>query len=120
MASERKTTGKKTSTRRPPATTPLAREQQLVSAAVDLAEKQLQEGTASAQVLTHYLKLGSSREHLEQERLRQEVHLLEAKREAMAAAGRIEELYGEAIKAMRRYNGEATQEQLEEADVEND
>jgi hypothetical protein len=120
MASDRKSSSGNKRTRRPPATTPLAREQQLVSKAVDLAERQLEEGTASAQVLTHYLKLGSSREHLEQDRMRQEVALLKAKREAMASAARIEELYGEAIKAMRRYNGDESLQQSEEADVEDD
>lgn len=92
--------------KRRPATTPEARENQLVSLAVDLAEKQIKEGTVSSQVLTHYLKLGSSRERLEQERLRRENHLLEAKAEAMASAKRVEELYGQALKAMRNYSGQ--------------
>ena len=92
-------------TRRPPATTPEARENQLIAKAVDLAEKQLADGTASAQVITHYLKLGSSREKLEQERIANENKLLEAKREAMASAARIEELYSAAIGAMRAYGG---------------
>lgn len=92
--------------RRPPAKTPQAREQQLIAKAVDLAEKQLEDGTASAQVITHYVKLGSSREMLEQERMAQEVELMKAKREAMAAHGRIEELYETAIQAMRRYAGQ--------------
>lgn len=96
--------------RRPPATTPEARENQLISKAVDLAEKQLAEGTASAQVITHYLKLGSSREKLEQERLANENELLVAKREAMASAARVEELYSAAIDAMRAYAGHGQME----------
>ena len=44
-----------------PALTPEARENQMISLAVDLAEKQLMEGTASSQVITHYLKLGSTK-----------------------------------------------------------
>ena len=92
--------------RRPPATTPEARENQLISKAVDLAARQLDDGSASAQVITHFLKLGSSREKLEQERLEKENELLGAKKEAMAAAGRIEELYSEAIQAMRQYAGQ--------------
>lgn len=91
--------------RRPPAKTPEARERQLIAAAVDLAEKQILAGTASAQVITHYLKLGTSRESLEQEKLRRENILLEARSSAMASAERIEELYGKAIKAMREYGG---------------
>jgi hypothetical protein len=100
--------------RRKPATTPEGRENQLISSAVDLAEKQMQEGTASAQVITHYLKLGSSREKLEQERLANENALLVAKREAMASAARVEELYGAAIDAMRKYAGHDPLEKLQE------
>lgn len=92
--------------KRRPATTPDGRENQLVALAVDLAEKQIREGTVSSQVLTHYLKLGSSRERLEQERLRRENHLLAAKAEAMASAKRVEELYGKALNAMRTYAGQ--------------
>jgi hypothetical protein len=97
-------------TRRPPATTPEARENQLIAKAVDLAERQLADGTASAQVITHYLKLGSSREKLEQERISRENELLQAKREAMASAARVEELYTGAINAMRAYVGQSPME----------
>lgn len=71
-----------------------------------MAEKQLLEGTASPSVLTHYLKLGTSREQLEQERLRRENVVLEAKAEAYASNARIEELFGEAINAFRSYSGQ--------------
>lgn len=91
---------------RRPATTPEGRENQLISLAVDLAEKQLNEGTASAQVITHYLKLGSTREHLEQERLARENELLAARVEQLASAKRIEELYESALNAMRTYSGQ--------------
>lgn len=91
--------------RRPPATTPEARENQLIALAVDLAERQLADGTASAQVISHYLKLGSSREKLEQERIAQENELLKAKVEAMASQQKIEELYGKALAAMSAYSG---------------
>ncbi len=102
--------------KRPPATTPIGREHQLISKAVDLAEKQLEEGTASAQVISHYLKLGSSREKLEQERLTEDVALMQAKREAMASAQRVEELYSAAIDAMRRYAGHDPPAEVEEED----
>lgn len=88
-----------------PASSPEQRESQMVSLAIDLAEKQLEEGTASAQVITHYLKLGSSRERLEQEKIAKENELLETKREAMASAKRVEELYQLALDAMRSYAG---------------
>lgn len=93
--------------RRRPATTPVARENQLISLAVDLAEKQMREGSASAQVISHYLKLGSSREKLEQLRLEKENDLLDAKRDALASAQRVEELYTTALNAMRTYAGQA-------------
>lgn len=114
MAAKEKDISKSKKSRRPPATTPEGRENQLVAQATDLAEKQLREGTASAQVITHYLKLGSSREQLEQERLAQEVSLMKAKREAMASAARVEELYGAAIDAMRAYAGQDPLKKLEE------
>lgn len=91
--------------RRRPATTPEGRENQMVSLASDLAEEQLRSGTASAQVITHYLKLGSSRELLEQERLRGENALLAAKREAMESQQRMEDGYVRVIAALRSYNG---------------
>ena len=104
-------------TRRPAATTPEARENQLIAHAVDLAERQLIAGTASAQVQTFYLKLGSSREKLEQERLMRENELLAVKAEAMASAARVEELYKDALNAMRSYAG---QEPLELPDDDYD
>lgn len=93
-----------------PATTPEAREQQLVSLAVDLAEKQIEEGTASSQVITHFLKLGSTRERLEQARLENENLLLQEKVTSMASGRRIEELYESALNAMREYSGQDSEE----------
>lgn len=89
-----------------PATTPEEREHQLVSLAVDVAEKQMREGTASSQVITHFLKLGSTRERLEQERLHQENLLLEERIQTLASGRHVEELYTEAIQAMRAYSGQ--------------
>ena len=94
------------SRKRRPALSPEARENQLTSLAVDLAEKQLQEGTASSQVITHYLKLGSTKERLEKEKLEEENKLLRAKTENLQSQKRVEELYSEAIKAMRNYAGQ--------------
>lgn len=88
-----------------PALTPEARENQLISLAVDLAEKQLRNGTASSQVIAHYLKLGSTKVELEKEKLRKENKLLEAKTESIASAKRTEELYLNALNAMRTYSG---------------
>lgn len=88
-----------------PALTPEARENQMVALAVNLAEQQLRDGTASSQVITHYLKLGTMKEKLEREKLEKENELLRAKTEAIQSAKRIEELYADAIKAMQRYQG---------------
>jgi len=91
--------------KRAPATTPQGRENQLINYAIDLAEKQLKQGTASATVITHYLKLASSREQLEQQRLKYEGELLKAKTQSEANGSRQEELAKAAIKAMRGYQG---------------
>lgn len=88
-----------------PALTPEARENQLVSLAVDLAERQLLEGTASAQVITHYLKLGTTIARLEKEKLERENELLKVKAKAIESADRVEELYINALNAMRNYSG---------------
>ena len=99
---------------RRPATTDEDREAQLVSQAMDLAERQMQEGTASSQVITHFLKNGSTREKLEQDRLRREVELLQAKVDSMASAKRVEELYAAALDAMRSYAGQPIEMELED------
>lgn len=93
------------SPKRRPALTPEARENQLISMAVDLAEKQLAEGTASSQVITHFLKLGSTKEKIEKEILEKQKELISAKTDALQSQKRIEELYTDAIAAMRRYSG---------------
>lgn len=88
-----------------PAFNPESRENQLISLAVDLAEQQLREGTASSQVITHYLKLGSTKEKLEREKLIEENKLLRAKTKALEDAKEVKELYADALKAMRKYSG---------------
>lgn len=91
--------------RRAPATTPEARENQMIALAVDLAEKQLLKGTASSQVISHYLKLGSTKERLEKEILEKQKELITAKTEAIQSAKRVEDLYKNALDAMRSYSG---------------
>jgi hypothetical protein len=91
-----------------PALTPEARENQMISLAVDLAEQQLRDGTASSQVITHFLKLGSTNARLEKEKLEEENKLLRAKTEALESAKKVEALYAEAINAMKRYSGHAS------------
>lgn len=97
-----------------PATTLEGRENQVVSAAMDLAERQIKEGTASSQVITHFLKLGSTREQLEQERLQHENELTRVKIEAIESQKRVEELYKEALEAMRSYAGDIPESNVED------
>jgi len=104
MGAPKKAT-RKSNRRGAPATSVEARENQLISLAVDLASKQLSEGTASAQVITHYLRLGTTRERLEKEKLTQENKLLEARTKALQSAEKVEELYANALAAMRSYSG---------------
>ena len=88
-----------------PALTPEARENQMIFLATELAEQQLRDGTASSQVITHFLKLGSSKEKLEHEILKEQKKLISAKTESLESSKRIEELYANAITAMREYGG---------------
>ena len=106
MAKVKKTTSNPSRKMRP-ALTPEARENQLIALAVDLAEKQLMEGTASSQVITHYLKLGSTKERIEREILEKQKELIVAKTENLQSAKRIEELYTNALNAMKNYSGQA-------------
>ena len=115
----RKATPKSTTKRKtaPPAADPEAREKQLIALATNLAEKQLQEGTATAQVITHYLKLGSTREKLEQESLREKVKLDTAKTESLQSVKRVEELYTEAMQAFADYRGEQQEDTDDGQDI---
>lgn len=88
-----------------PALTPEAMENQAISLAMDLAIQQLQDGTASSQLITEFVKRGSTKAKLEKEILAEQKGLITAKKEALESAKRIEELYENAIKAMRDYSG---------------
>ena len=92
--------------RRPPATTPEARENQLIALAVNVVEDQLRNGTASSQVITHYLKLGTTREQLEKEKLSSENKLMKAKVEQLESSKGSEAMYSKALNAFRSYQGE--------------
>lgn len=98
-----------------PALTPEARENQLVSLAVDLAEKQLREGTASAQVITHYLKIGSTKERVEKEILEKQKELIEAKTQNLKSIENTEKLYANALKAFRGYSGHGEEDEDNES-----
>lgn len=114
MVMAKKTVAQTEVKRRPPAITVEAREEQLIALATNLAEKQLMEGTASSQVITHYLKLGSSKERLEKQLLAEQVKATEAKTEALKSAKRVEELYAGALKAMREYSGNSDEQDYQD------
>lgn len=115
MATRRVTNDEELRKKRAPSKTPEAREVQMISLATDLAEKQMREGTASSQVISHYLKLGTTRERLEQEKITHENELLKARKEAIESTKRTEELFKEALEAMRSYSG---QDPIEEVPVD--
>lgn len=104
MAKNSKSSGLN-SKRTRPALTPEAREIQMIGYAIDLAEQQLRDGTASSQVITHFLKLGTSRAELDKEKLRAEIEEKRAKVKAIESAEEIKDLYEKAISAMREYSG---------------
>lgn len=97
-----------------PGLTPESREDQLVALAINLAEQQLLDGTASSQVISHFLKIGSTKERIEREILKEQKDLIKAKTEVLKSEKRTEELYDEAIKAMRRYSGQEVMNNDEE------
>lgn len=88
-----------------PAMTPEDQEDQLISLAVDLAVKRLREGTASNQLVSEIIKLGTTKERLAKEKLQRENEMLRAKTEAIEASRRNGEMYAEALRAMREYAG---------------
>lgn len=93
-----------------PAITPEGREKQLISLAYDLAEQRLRDGTASAQEVTIFLKLGSTRNQLETEKLRKETQLLETRKQSIEASARMDKMYEDAMRAMQTYKGEITED----------
>lgn len=89
-----------------PALSPEARENQMISLAMDLAEQQLRDGTASSQLITEFVKRGSTKARLEKEILEEQKSLIEAKTQTLQSAQRIEELYTKAMDAFRSYSGQ--------------
>lgn len=97
-----------------PALDPESRENQNINLAVNLAEQKLRDGTASNSLIVHYLKLGSTKERLEKEKLERENELLKAKTEALESSKHTEELYAKAIQAITRYSGHYEDEEYDE------
>lgn len=107
---KKSTTSLKRDKKSRPALTPEAREAQIASAAYDLAEQQILDGTASSQVITHFLKIASTREKLSMEKEIEEIKLLTAKREALDQQRIFAETMEEAIKVFKGYRGETSEE----------
>lgn len=97
--------------RMPRASTPEGREDQMIAYAMDAAEERILNGTASDGLLIQFLKQGSQRERLEREIMAEQKKLIEAKTEAIESAKRVEELYREALRAMRTYSGQESDEE---------
>lgn len=113
MARERKTTVQVAERKKklPPTKTPEARENQLINLAIDLVERQLLDGSASSQVITHFLKLATTREKLENEKLRSDLRVAEAKIKQYNSADELKELYASAMEAMKGYSGSEESEE---------
>ena len=107
MGTKKKVSEEETQYRKRPAVTPESKEKQMVALAVDLAETQLREGTASSQVITHFLKLGTTLANLEREKLENENLLLKAKIENLQSSKSSDEMYKKALDAMMIYSGNA-------------
>lgn len=105
----------KTANRTRPALSPDAQNNKLIALAVNQIEEQLRNGTASSQILSIYAKMAVSqeKERLEKELLEAKVALAKAKTDAIAAEARQEELYAQAIRSMRIYQGNSDEDEEE-------
>lgn len=97
-----------------PATSPEGRENQLIALATDLAESRLRDGTASAQEIVHFLKMGSPREQAEREKMAYEAELLRARTDAIASMGDMKELTDKALRAFRAYSGQPEEDDYDD------
>ena len=111
MAKVKKSSTSSQSEKIRPALTPEARENQMIALAMDLAEQQLRDGTASSQLITEFVKRGSTKARIEREILAEQKELISAKTESIKSAQRIEEIYTNAISAMRKYSGNGDSEE---------
>ena len=106
--------GKQAKQSRPPALTQEAVERRCMDSAYSLAQQQLDDGTASPSVIVHFLKMGTARAQLEQEKLRKETELLQTKKIAIEETKNMEQMFSEAIAAMKRYQGYSEEEEDED------
>lgn len=102
-----------TQQKRRPAIDPEARQGQLIALAIDLVEKRLIEGTASSQETTHFLKLATNEARLKDKLLEAQTEMALAKKEQLQSQKRVEELYSQALKAMKNYSGQGDEDEYE-------
>lgn len=103
-----------------PALTPEARENQIISLAMDLAEKQIRNGTASSQVITHFLQLGATKTELEKEKLRNETELLKAKKKDIESNAANQEIFERALQAFKSYSGDSSETPIDDPPIVDD
>lgn len=103
--------------RRRRAMTPEEREAQLISLTMDTVEERIRTGKASSQELVHFLRAGSNKERYEKEKMALELELVKAKTENLRMQQKNEEIYSNALKAFKRYNGVDTDEDDEDEDL---
>lgn len=99
-----------------PAMTPEDREDQLIALATNLAEQRLRDGTASNQLIAEIMRLGTTKERLQKEKLQRENEMLRAKTEAIMAQKSTDQLYKRALDAMRSYAGLTASDDFEDYD----
>lgn len=94
------------SRRTPPiARTPEAQENEMIALAMEAARKKIEDGSASSQIIVHFLQLGTEKARLEREKLRAESTLAMAKAEAMKSLQTSDQITEEALSAFKRYQG---------------
>lgn len=98
----------------PPALTPEARQAQLIAKAERLAEKKLEDGTASPQIIVHYLRLATEREKKQNEALEAKIALDKAKVQQIESMAKMEELFGDAMAMFKIYSGANDEEYVDE------
>ena len=87
------------------ASTPEGRENEMIMLAYQEVERRIRDHTATSQELCHFLKMGSEKERLEREKLEVEMELQRVKADSIESGKHMEELYNNAIAAMKLYSG---------------
>lgn len=102
----------------PPSRTEQEEEKRAIGLAMDLAIEQMRKGTASSQIITHFLKLGSIKEQAELEKTLNEIELLKAKKKAIEYAEEQEKKYEEVVRAINTYSGKDSEWETVEDDYD--